>query len=438
MNSVGNSGLWNCLWRKGPHVWLLFLLPFYPSLLLPFLLLGIFLLSFSQEKKASNRELPRSLVFALIFSAAGFLFSTLSLLWSANKEAAWGSLETNLSFLLLPLVFWRYFGAGRFPFSLHQMDGYVAGNLLVFGVCLIRASFRAISFGGAVFVNDLGFERNVFTYAEFSQFLMHPGYLTLFTGVSVLYLLVQVIPNKMWASWKANAALVVLFLFMFMLQGRMPLLAVLLTAFAFGAVHLAKSWDKRMAMRALVGLGMASGLMFLLPRHFYQRYLAMPDFNYEISAPVSDFNSATMRLAEWKCALKAIQEAPFVGAGLGDRTQKLLDAYALEGFQVGMDFRYNAHNQFLETMLSTGALGLVLLLGMLASYGAYFYNARDRMALAILILFILSMLTESLFERAWAVVLFNVLIPVLAFGGSFSHKNESVHAQNQVSHQGHL
>ena len=435
MNSIGHSGLWSSLRRQGPHVWLLALLPFYPSLLLPFLLLIILLLSFSREKRASKRKLPRSLVFALIFSVAGFLFSALSLQWSVNKETAWSSLETQLSFLLLPLVFWRFFRAGRFAFSLHQMDGYVAGNLLVFGVCLIRATFRAISYGEAVFVNDLGFERNVFTYAEFSQFLMHPGYLTLFTGVSVLYLLVQVIPNQMWASWKSTSVLALLFLFMFMLQGRMPLLGVLLTAFAFGSAHLVKSWDKRVALRAAVGVGIASGLMFLLPRHFYQRYLAMPDFNYEISAPVSAFNSATMRLAEWKCAVKALEEAPFVGVGLGDRTQKLLDAYASEGFQVGIDFRYNAHNQFLETMLSTGALGLLFLLGMLASYAVYFSKARDRMASAILILFILSMLTESLFERAWAVVLFNVLIPVLAFGGFFSHSNESVHAQNQISHQ---
>ncbi len=157
MNSVGNSGLWNYFWRKGPHVWLLFLLPFYPSLLLPFLLLGILLLSFSREKKESIWKLPRTLVFALIFSVVGFLFSTLSLLWSVNEEAAWGSLGTNLSFLLLPLVFWRYFRSGRFPFSPHQLDGYVAGNLLVFGVCLIRASFRALRFGGAVLINDFGF-----------------------------------------------------------------------------------------------------------------------------------------------------------------------------------------------------------------------------------------------------------------------------------------
>jgi O-antigen ligase len=434
MNSIGHSGLWSSLRRQGPHVWLLALLPFYPSLLLPFLLLGILLFSFSREKRVSKGKLPRSLVFALIFSVAGFLFSALSLQWSVNKETASGSLETQLSFLLLPLIFWRYFRAGRFAFSFHEMDGYVAGNLLVFGVCLIRASFRALGYGGAVFVNDLGFERNVFTYAEFSQFLMHPGYLTLFTGASVLYLLVQVIPNNMWASWKSNAALALLFLFMFMLQGRMPLLAVLVTAFAFGSAHIAKSWDKRMTLGVAVGVIMALGLMFLLPRHFYQRYLAMPDFSYEISAPVSDFNSATMRLAEWKCAVKAIEEAPFAGAGIGDCTQKLLEAYASEGFQVGIDFRYNAHNQFLETMLSTGALGLVLLLGLLASYAVYFYKDRNRMALAILNLFILSMLTESLFERAWAVVLFNVLIPVLAFGGFFRQRNESVHAHNQVTH----
>ena len=56
------------------------------------------------------------------------------------------------------------------------------------------------------------------------------------------------------------------------------------------------------------------------------------------------------------------------------------------------------------------------------------------MATAILLLFVVSMLTESLFERAWAVVLFNVLFPVLAFGSFFSQGDESVYSKGQVSH----
>lgn len=434
MNSMGTSGLWRFFNDRVPHVWLLFLLPFYPSPLLLILMLGILLFSLDRRDQASRRTLPFSLIFALSFSMVGYLFSVLSLFWSVNKEAAMGSLETNLSFFLFPFVFWRYFRLGKFPFTERQMDGYVLGNLLVFGVCLIRAVIRAVGYGGAVFVNELGFDRNVFTYAELSQFVMHPGYLTLFTGVSVFYLLFQVVPNKEWASWKSITVLILLVVFMFMLQGRMPFLAVLLTAVGFGSIHLVKPWDQRMVLRGAGGVILASGLMFLLPRHFYQRYLAWPDFHYEISAPLSDFNSATMRLAEWKCAVQAIQDAPLVGAGLGDRTQVLLDAYASEGFQVGIDLRYNAHNQFLETMLSTGALGLFFLLGMLFSYGLYFYREQNWMATAILLLFVVSMLTESLFERAWAVVLFNVLFPVLAFGSFFSQGDESVYSKGQVSH----
>ena len=434
MNSKGDSDGWRSFGRQGLHVWLLFLLPFYPSFLLPFFLLGFLLLSIDRKKESPKQKLPGPLVFALVFSAAGFLFSAISLIWSADRDSALGHLETNMSFLLLPIIFWRYFRMGTFPFKHRQLDGYVLGNLLVFGLCLIRAGLRAVRYGGPEFVNELGFERNVFTYAEFSQFLMHPGYLTLFTGVSVLYLLVKVVPNDQWPSWKSGTALTLLFLFMFMLQGRMPLLAVLITALIFGSAQLVKGWDRRRAIRTAAGAILAMASLLLLPQQFYERYLAWPDFNYEISAPVSDFNSATMRLAEWKCALIAIEDAPLIGAGTGDRTESLMNAYASEGFQVGIDFRYNAHNQFLENLLATGAVGLLFLLGMLLSYALYFYRAGDRVALAILILFVLSMLTESLFERAWAVVLFNVLIPILAFGGFFSQGNEAVQTVDQVGH----
>ena len=70
MNSKGDSDRWRSFGRQGLHVWLLFLLPFYPSLLLPFFLLGLLLLSIDRKKESPKQKLPGPLVFALVFSAA--------------------------------------------------------------------------------------------------------------------------------------------------------------------------------------------------------------------------------------------------------------------------------------------------------------------------------------------------------------------------------
>ena len=84
-------------------------------------------------------------------------------------------METNLSFSYSLLFFGGISVWGNFHSQELQMDGYVLGNLLVFGVCLIRAVIRAVGYGGAVFVSELGFDRNVFTYAELSQFIDASG-----------------------------------------------------------------------------------------------------------------------------------------------------------------------------------------------------------------------------------------------------------------------
>jgi len=142
----------------------------------------------------------------------------------------------------------------------------------------------------------------------------------------------------------------------------------------------------------------------------------MPDFSYDISG--NTFNSATYRLAEWSCAMDVIKEHPLAGTGLGDNREALLKSYENRGFWSGLEMRFNAHNQYIETTLSTGLIGLIFLLLLLGAYAQLAFKNKDWLSLSALVFFAMCLLTESMFERAWAVLLFAIYFPLMLLFGT--------------------
>ena len=70
--------------------------------------------------------------------------------------------------------------------------------------------------------------------------------------------------------------------------------------------------------------------------------------------------SSATRLVLWENSLIAIENSNYMGYGLGDGKQKLQDQLAKNGGNL-YDKNYNSHNQFLETTLSIGLIGLFYL-----------------------------------------------------------------------------
>ena len=81
---------------------LFFSLPFGMGSLINLILFLILINSFSDLKSIQWKKAIKSSVF--LVSAAFYLFSLLSLLWSANVSEGLLQLETKLTFLLAPLV----------------------------------------------------------------------------------------------------------------------------------------------------------------------------------------------------------------------------------------------------------------------------------------------------------------------------------------------
>ncbi len=343
-------------------------------------------------------------------SMAFFALYALSLLYSEDLQSGLENLETKFSFLSAPLIL---IALGRhFDRSDRNLLSwaFILGCLLSLGAALTYATYRAWEAEAWFYVRENGVQEHYFfLYETFAEPFMHPGYLSTHYGLAIL-LLVFRWRNKESAALLSAPLIAFLGIGLFLLQGRINILALALVLGVLILIWLLQAKQFRLLLGSL-GLVLIVIVSFLsfAPQAIKTRYLAFPNFDYDISG--SDFNSATYRLAEWKCARAAWEDRFWLGHGIGDGEQELFNSYRELGFKEGLERRYNAHNQYLETPLSVGLIGLFSLLILLSFYASNAWHNQQAAILAALIFFIICMLTESMFERAWGVVLFNVFFP---------------------------
>lgn len=109
-------------------------------------------------------------------------------------------------------------------------------------------------------------------------------------------------------------------------------------------------------------------------------------------------NTIDSRFISWNRATEILQEHPILGIGIGDYEDELLKQYKKNNNYKEYIDKRNAHNQFLQTGIETGSIGIVMLLLFLGSI--FFANKDWRFYKVIfLIVFGSSFLIESVLSR---------------------------------------
>lgn len=117
------------------------------------------------------------------------------------------------------------------------------------------------------------------------------------------------------------------------------------------------------------------------------------------SGSADDQNGLAARLLIWASALELIKKKPVIGYGLVQSKEELIKKYQEKGFQIGVKERYNVHNQYLESMLSAGIVGLLLFVGLLF----YPLRAACKERKLLLLLVVLHYMLQSLVESTLTV-----------------------------------
>jgi len=110
-------------------------------------------------------------------------------------------------------------------------------------------------------------------------------------------------------------------------------------------------------------------------------------------------NGIAIRLYMWKAVSGLIMERPVLGHGIRGGRLETLAKYKDDGFEMGVEGDYHAHNQYLESWLMAGIPGLVLLLSMM--FTALWRAIRTKNFLLLLITF--HFISQSVFESTFEV-----------------------------------
>ena len=125
---------------------------------------------------------------------------------------------------------------------------------------------------------------------------------------------------------------------------------------------------------------------------------AMSRLPFERSIPKSASSSSESRLTIYYYVLnKSIMSSPVWGYGTGDTKDALTKTYSDE--QTGFKRYLNAHNQFLQTTVAIGVLGLVCLIAVFICFTLRLWERKYFALLAGLAIIGLLMMTESSLER---------------------------------------
>ena len=359
-------------------------------------------------------------------STAFLAFCGLSISWSSDAAEGLTQLTTKLGLVLIPMLTLRLRKGFHEGNQLNLAKAWVWGAAGTFLLSLGYAGLRTYQEGAPGFIPVGGVERvSFFTYETLTEPFMHPGYLATHLGLALLLVLETLRRGKPLFSRSVSLALLLwLFAGMVLVQGRINILALFLL---LGCMALVEVVQRRKWIYLSALLIPAAGVMLfaaLADESLKRRYFQVPRFDYDITAGPEGFNSATYRLAEWKGAAHAIAKHPFLGAGTGSNREALQTAYQEVEFHVGLERNYNAHNQYLEILIATGIMGLLL-------FSVWWWLSLkltlrgNPFGLWPIAFLALCMATESMLERAWGVMIAGAVLGFLvySFGSEEGVKN---------------
>jgi O-antigen ligase len=383
----------------------------FALLLLNWLVEGSYIRIFPRLFKEKQRI--RIISFSLIY-----IVYLIGLIWTTDYPYAWFDLEVKLSFLILPLIFatteGQLISKGEFGKLIRIFAlGCITVSLILYG----HAFWNYI-------INNTPF---AFYYIVLSWYL-HPSYLALymtFVISNVLYHLL--IKKSVIGYWKKTAHIVILIylmVFIILLSSKAGLLAVLMVILFYSVLF---GWQNRKWGKATLFL-LVSMIVFFIGLKVFpfasDRVSQAGQDIAESDSQTSAARSTSDRIGVWKAAFNIIRDHPVFGVGTGDVKNELIMEYHKQNVIPAYEQKLNAHNQYLQTFVTLGFAGFVVLTLTLLFPTISSFREQDYMYSAFLLIIILNIAFESMFETQAGVV-FYAFFNVIFFSNSFYKTGDS-------------
>ncbi len=353
-----------------------------------------------QDKGFQHYHTPKYLYLMIAY----WLMYVLSMLWTQNREAGWAEVGALSSFAVFPLIY-----------ALTDFRQIERIHLRMMFWLFVLALSGLFIWRFMVVANGYHPEDDTFIWYMLTQandfYCIHHSYMSVYllTGLAFLY-------SEIWnvkQSEKKRLMITLLIvcacclvLFLMCINSRAGLLCLLLM---LGMCLLHIILKKKKFVVGIVAL--TALVVSVLAVHF-----VLPDHFRNLSSTVSELlsgNASDGRLEIMGNAISVIQENPILGVGAGDRMDVLTPLYANNPDGIV----YNPHNQYLDAFMTTGIVGLLILMSMMLLPMVYAWCRQNIFMLLTITMIAVSMLFESMLERQMGYVFVALIMTLFAIDG---------------------
>ncbi|QVY64752.1 O-antigen ligase [Polaribacter sp. Q13] len=346
-----------------------------------------------------------------VFASIPYLLLILGMLFTDNISNGFKSLETGSSLLIYPLCF-ALLPKNIIRWQIDNRLNYILGSFC----------FATFIFTSFVFLYFKIFEERSLTYiiqhnniltnlSIHPKYRIHPIYLALNVGLSLIFsfFIVKKIKNII-LKIITFVFIVYTVLLIAIINKRMAIIALLMVGLIYIIVELKKIKKKKLTLvyYVVIFTAIVLGVVFL-PR--YKNQNSFHEFNHIVSTINNPETSIGKRVFLYKSVFNLFIKNPLLGVGTGDANIILSDDLANQ-LQKETEI-YNSHNQYLSYLISLGLFGFVIFI----SYIIYIFKIalikNDILLLCIFVFLCLNMMSENILERESGVLVYAFFINFL-------------------------
>lgn len=357
---------------------------FYPFLLFVFC---HFFTSFFQFREAWQSHYFKG--FLLLFC-----FYLLSALFFGNANS-WKLIEGKLSFLTIPLVVFT----NRKFYLQHKVKLLIS---LFFGVLitLFLLDLRTIVIYDMT--NNLSF------YTVYT-FKLHPSYI----GASLIILLVFSLELFLFKDQKKIVQAFMLFCILLLFAHLLIIgsKAVIILAGLIFCFYVFRRKANRSKRTILISVFVIPFLVLMINSQFRNTAITLFKSRFSDLTEIKGHDGSTSyRFQMVRHFHEIIKDKWIFGVGVGNEDDYLQSYFTKNNWQIPLVNHYNSHNQFLQTCLSIGVVGMLVLVALILL--PLFFNFEIHFKV-LLLGFVFLFFTEAMLERQHGIVMFTLLYCVL-------------------------
>jgi len=329
-----------------------------------------------------------------VFVAYFFLWF-FSVLYSENIRDGFVALERRVPLLVVSLVFPTFLNSAHLKEQV--LKSFVVGAVLAAIFSLVSTYFH-FNFSWKQLMVDREYV-SYFSWVLVETINISSSYYALLIAFATL-ISIGLIATRNWIlnSWLTWGILFFLVLFLAVLGARTSLLAVIVIASGYLLFLVIR---KKLTPLQVGGVALAViPIIFVIAN--------VPFLQARITMLTNQGIEADPRFALFGCGIETFRTNPVFGAGLGDVESVALKCYESRGFKEAIENNFNFHNEFIQTAATSGLIGLVVLVTMLAVVFRRALKSGEFISIAFMVLFFLAIQTEVALARNKGIIFFTL------------------------------